>query len=703
MLVIILPTLGLSAFFASQLVRAEDETHAIATAAQVQSLKQAVINDLVHELQKERGFSAGFIASGGANFTAELPKQRTDTDRIIDPALIELPTLASRSPDSFATASEAFAQLETVRATVSKLAMTVPEMAGFYTKLINDLLVMAAPKPSDAATAQLDALQTTRVYLAVAKENAGLERAMGATGLGSSFTEPVRNRLLNLQGAQVALLRQAKNTSPDKDWQVALYENETYQNIKQARAVISAGLETSSFGSLTPAAWFQISTAWIELLREQERLIAADLGRLTTDLESQSNQRVKSTLWVGVASILLTAILAIGSFEHMISRIKKLTVVVDGFAKGDFSNYVPSIDGKDEISRMGRAIYVFKQETLAMRRDAEALKASDEELLNAKHGKVVELVTEGLSALAKADLTCHFDEPLDPDYDKIREDFNASTTRLRSVLHSIAGAISELDMSSADMKRSAEDLTQRTSEQVEIIRTTTHRVDALSVKVESFGQEISTASSLATNARKQASASANLMQDAVGAMDQINSSSEKIGQIISMIDDISFQTNLLSLNAGVEAARAGEAGRGFAVVASEVRQLALRAGAATTEIRALVDESGRSVGSGVDLVKRTGDALTDISEEIARVDDVLDRILSGSEHQISELKELNSAIHTINKLADGNTAMAKVTSTSSRLIADRSQELSAAISDFELGTGPGVPAGNTSVEQDAAA
>ncbi|MFT6945283.1 MAG: methyl-accepting chemotaxis protein, partial [Yoonia sp.] len=224
----------------------------------------------------------------------------------------------------------------------------------------------------------------------------------------------------------------------------------------------------------------------------------------------------------------------------------------------------------------------------------------------------------------------------------------------------------------------------RTNEQVETIRATASRVNDLTSEVEIFGQEIVSASSLAGKAREQAASSAAVMRDAVAAMGRIRSSSEQIGAIISMIEDISFQTNPLALNAGVEAARAGSAGLGFVVVASKVLALAQRASQAAIDIKSLVDESGNHVKAGGDLVDQTGAALDEISEGIMLVDDVLARIAVGSQSQISSLRSLSTAVNAINELAGRNIAMADDTKSSSQEIALRSQQLAGLICDFKL-------------------
>jgi methyl-accepting chemotaxis protein len=304
--------------------------------------------------------------------------------------------------------------------------------------------------------------------------------------------------------------------------------------------------------------------------------------------------------------------------------------------------------------------------------------------LNAKRGKVVALVTEGLAALARSDLTCHFGQHIEGGYDQIREDFNSASSRLRDVLRAIATTVADLDQAASGMNVLALDLASRTNEQVETIRATASRVNDLTSEVEIFGQEIVSASSLAGKAREQAASSAAVMRDAVAAMGRIRSSSEQIGAIISMIEDISFQTNPLALNAGVEAARAGSAGLGFVVVASKVLALAQRASQAAIDIKSLVDEGGNHVKAGGDLVDQTGAALDEISEGIMLVDDVLARIAVGSQSQISSLRSLSTAVNAINELAGRNIAMADDTKSSSQEIALRSQQLAGLICDFKL-------------------
>ena len=156
-------------------------------------------------------------------------------------------------------------------------------------------------------------------------------------------------------------------------------------------------------------------------------------------------------------------------------------------------------------------------------------------------------------------------------------------------------------------------------------------------------------------------------------MDAIAKSSQQIGQIIGVIDEIAFQTNLLALNAGVEAARAGEAGRGFAVVASEVRALAQRSAAAAKEIKSLISTSTAQVDHGVKLVAETGSSLERIGTQGAEINAVISQIALGAKEQAKAIAEVNSAIHQMDQVTQQNAAMAEQSTAATHSLAQRNR------------------------------
>lgn len=172
-------------------------------------------------------------------------------------------------------------------------------------------------------------------------------------------------------------------------------------------------------------------------------------------------------------------------------------------------------------------------------------------------------------------------------------------------------------------------------------------------------------------------------------MGRIEHSSQEIGQIISVIDEIAFQTNLLALNAGVEAARAGEAGRGFAVVAAEVRALAQRAADAAKQIKTLVGTSSDEVAGGVRLVSEAGSALMRIVEQINEISGTVSRIAATAREEADSIQQINVALGEVDKATQQNAAMAEEASAAGRTLAIESERLSELIGQFRLSNDTG--------------
>ena len=168
-------------------------------------------------------------------------------------------------------------------------------------------------------------------------------------------------------------------------------------------------------------------------------------------------------------------------------------------------------------------------------------------------------------------------------------------------------------------------------------------------------------------------------------MDAIAKSSQEIGQIIGVIDEIAFQTNLLALNAGVEAARAGDAGRGFAVVASEVRALAQRSAEAAKQIKALILASRTQVNDGVKLVAETGDSLERIVTQVAEINGVVGEIAAGAKEQALGLEQINIAINQMDQVTQKNATMVEEATAASHSLSQETAQLSGLIGQFQVG------------------
>jgi len=193
------------------------------------------------------------------------------------------------------------------------------------------------------------------------------------------------------------------------------------------------------------------------------------------------------------------------------------------------------------------------------------------------------------------------------------------------------------------------------------------------------------ANDFATAARVQAEQGGAVVSAAVAAMSEINASSKRIADIISVIDEIAFQTNLLALNAAVEAARAGEQGRGFAVVASEVRNLASRSAEAAKEIKTLIQDSVGKVTEGTRLVDESGKALGEIVVRVKKVTDVMAEIASSSREQASGIEQVNKAITMMDDVTQQNAALVEEASAAAQALTEQAANLTQLIARYRVG------------------
>ena len=203
---------------------------------------------------------------------------------------------------------------------------------------------------------------------------------------------------------------------------------------------------------------------------------------------------------------------------------------------------------------------------------------------------------------------------------------NSMLDNIANVVGEVREAAEHVSIASNEITQGNEDLSQRTSAQAGALEETSASMEEMTSTIKQNADNAKQANQLAVTAREVAEKGGAVTDKAVGAMDEINTSSKKIADIINVIDEIAFQTNLLALNAAVEAARAGEQGRGFAVVASEVRNLAQRSATAAKEIKALINESVQKVSDGSDLVNQSGQTLAEIVESVKRVTDIIAEI-----------------------------------------------------------------------------
>lgn len=264
--------------------------------------------------------------------------------------------------------------------------------------------------------------------------------------------------------------------------------------------------------------------------------------------------------------------------------------------------------------------------------------------------------------------------------------FNLMTESLRKLVSEVRGSVDHVSSASSQIVQGNLDLSSRTEQQASSLEQTAASMEEFTSSMQSNSDATKEAVNYVRNASLIAQRGGEVVNQVVSTMGEIETSSNKINDIIGVIDGIAFQTNILALNAAVEAARAGEQGRGFAVVASEVRNLAQRSATAAKEIKGLIQESVSKVGEGSRLVADAGKTMADIVEGVQSVTEIMNRISNSTLEQSSGVNQINQAVGQLDQMTQQNAALVEQASAAASSLQQQASKLSSAVSMFNLGS-----------------
>ena len=293
---------------------------------------------------------------------------------------------------------------------------------------------------------------------------------------------------------------------------------------------------------------------------------------------------------------------------------------------------------------------------------------------------------KSLAAMAKGDLTQQIDESFGGDFEAAKSNVNANLSQLNQAIARIASAVRSVDAASSQIAESAREGAEGAEGQASSLQETAATMEEMSTTIRTNADNAEKATDLATDVQSRAGRGGQVVVNAVSAMSEIETSSSKISDIVSVIDGIAFQTNLLALNAAVEAARAGEAGKGFAVVAAEVRGLAQRAADSARDITQLISESSEQVEKGVKLVNETGDALGEINEAVSSLTKMISEISAACRDQASSVKEINVTVSSLDSITQRNAVVAEQSADGAKEMAAQSRALNELARSFKTDT-----------------
>ena len=344
---------------------------------------------------------------------------------------------------------------------------------------------------------------------------------------------------------------------------------------------------------------------------------------------------------------------------------KEIETIISGANDGDFTRRL-SLEGKEGFFRN--------------------LAAGLNQLLETASTGLA-AVAEVLGSLSRGDLTQTMAGDYRGTFGQLKDDTNTTVERLREVVGRIKDATEAINMAAKEIAAGNQDLSSRTEEQASSLEETASSMEELNATVKQNAESARQANELASSSNEIATRGGQMVKQVVETMSGIQSSSQKIADIIGVIDSIAFQTNILALNAAVEAARAGEQGRGFAVVATEVRNLAQRSATAAKEIKALIAESVDKVESGAQLVNEAGNTMDEVVTSFQQVARLVMDITNASREQSSGIEQVTQAVSQMDEVTQQNAALVEEAAAAAESLEEQAHGLVQSVGMFKLAEG----------------
>ncbi len=608
------------------------------------------ISAFVHEMQKERGITAGFVGSDRTKLASELSSQRKQTNTKNEQLEANLEDFdKSNYSKTFNqildTAIVIKNRLDKHRQNVDQRKISDQEAIGYYTSHNAAMIATIQVAAKIVTNVEMAAQMIAYVNLMQGKERAGIERAiMNKTFTADRFEKGILNKFSALVSAQTAFFNVFESTAtPD---QLDYFQNKmSAPVIAEVQKMRDTAFEVGSvkiggFG-IDPALWFKKATAKINLMKEVEDKLAGDIVQMASSLKTKA-----ILLFAVFTGIILIVFAGIAMAMFMIRKITEplllLGKAASKYKEGDLSYELNYLE-KNEI---GVVVEAFREMAQEQQKKADLAQS-----------------------ISQGDLTHRVKKA--SENDTLGDALQQMTQNLNQVMEKITAASSQVKSGSDQISQAGLALSQATTEHAASVEEISSTMTEIEHQTKTSAQNASLANQHSATTLKIAEEGNDHMNMLVSAMDEINLSSNEISKIIKLIDEIAFQTNLLALNAAVEAARAGAHGKGFAVVAEEVRNLAGRCSNAAKDTSNLITKSLSLVENGKNLADQTASSLSEIVSSVSKVNELVEEIATASTEQANGITQINQGLSQIDVVTQQNSASAEETaSTSEQLMAE---------------------------------
>lgn len=607
-------------------------------------------SELVHEVQKERGASAIYLGSKGQRFNTEMGNQRRNTDTALKAYKTVVADILAKHEEgglrqSLDAISADLNQLENMRGKISSLSIPLPQAIGFLTALNGKMLNITAGLSDMVADVDIANRASAYFYMMQSKERAGIERAvLSGVFVKDVATAKEKEKYISLAVEQTALMQVFRKFATQVNQQEVnrVLQNPAVAEVNRMRQIAWAADSNFNVDANT---WFKQATNRINLLKQAEDTLSADLISLVNEKKDAANSIFYTVLIAAILVISATIALSVLTQRQIALQMKD---IIEGLTQlGEHSNLRVKVTPRSEDD-LGRLAVIFNNMVDGIRKLVDDIQQAGHSMQNTVD------TMQTVSSDVRTQMVSGQDQ----------------TNMVAAAMYEMAASIQEV-ASNCSMAADQSNATNISAESgKELLQKTREDVNTLDSTL------------LET-------------RDIIG---QVASDSEEIGSVLDVIKGVSEQTNLLALNAAIEAARAGEQGRGFAVVADEVRTLAQRTRESTIRIEEMIDKlqngSQRAVNAMTqsqekavathDSIGSLVEQLTGIIDQISTINDMNTQNAAATEEQSATVNEINDNIQEIQqRYNDSADSMAQL-SESSDGVQDTSQQLSASVQRFQV-------------------